>query len=168
MPRKKSPTPQKLGRKPILNDETKTRFLTAIKAGNYRDAACAFAGVARPTFYVWMKKGEEAPDSEYGKFRHEVIEAEAMAEAQMVMIWRTQMPGDYRAVRDFLERRYPDRWARREIITHDGLPENKADNGMTLKEIVESPGALTAYNEFLVAVGQAARQKPGGAGGPSQ
>jgi len=39
----------------------------------------------------------------------------------MVALWQKHMPEDYRAIRDFLERRYPDRWGRKRLdIEHSG------------------------------------------------
>ncbi len=39
----------------------------------------------------------------------------------MVAQWQKHMPEDYRAIRDFLERRYPDRWGRKRLdIEHSG------------------------------------------------
>jgi hypothetical protein len=41
----------------------------------------------------------------------------------MVAQWRSAMPTDWRAIRDFLERRYPERWGRKERVTVAGDPE---------------------------------------------
>ncbi len=110
------------GRRSLLDDKVKGKLLTALKCGNYRSAACAYAGVSRPSFYEWMARGAKEKKGVYAQLVKDVLEAEEQAEAQIVMIWRTQIPQDYRAARDFLERRYPSRWARREILTHEGLP----------------------------------------------
>jgi len=37
----------------------------------------------------------------------------------MVAQWQKHMPEDYRAIRDFLERRYPERWGKRIDVRQD-------------------------------------------------
>lgn len=129
--------------------------MTALKAANYRDAACAYAGVSRPTFYEWLAKGEEDPDSVWGEFRQQVLNAEGQAENSLVMSWRTHAPTDWRAARDLLERRYPARWSRREIRTHEGAIDTTGEAGPKVTDFAHNPEAVEKYNEFLAAVASA-------------
>jgi transposase len=102
------------GRPSKLTPEVKKRLLDAIRAGNYFEPACVYAGITYRTFRNWMERGEEAKSGEYFQFFHEVTRAEAEAEARMVAQWQAQVPNDWRAAKDFLARRYPDRWANRD------------------------------------------------------
>lgn len=110
----------KVGRPSKLTPEVKRRLLDAIRAGNYYEPACRFAGIGLSTFYRWMERGEEAKTGQYREFREEVLRAESEAEARMVAQWQAQIPQDWRAARDFLARRYPNRWAGREKVEHMG------------------------------------------------
>lgn len=96
-----------------LTPEVQKRLTEAIKAGNYYEAACGFAGIGYSTFRRWMLRGEKAKSGKYRQFWEAVTRAELEAEVRMVAQWQKHMPEDYRAIRDFLERRFPDRWGRR-------------------------------------------------------
>ncbi len=95
-----------------LTPEVQKRLVEAIKAGNYYEAACGFAGIGYSTFRRWMIRGEKAKSGKYRQFWEAVTRAELEAEVRMVAQWQKHMPEDYRAIRDFLERRFPDRWGR--------------------------------------------------------
>jgi len=105
-----------------LTPETKLKFLQALRAGNYRDAACAFAGIGRKTFYDWKLRAEKEGAGQYFDFMADVERAELEGQAHKVILWQGHMPHDYRAIRDFMALRYPEGWARREIVTHQVPP----------------------------------------------
>ncbi len=102
-----------------LTPEVQERICQAIRAGNYYEAARAYAGIGYSTFRAWMIKGEKAKSGKYREFMEAVTRAEHEAEARMVALWQKHMPEDYRAIRDFLERRYPERWGKRVDIKQD-------------------------------------------------
>jgi transposase len=104
-----------------LTPEITKRLTEAIRAGNYYEAACGYAGIHYSTFRKWMQKGEVAKSGKFREFFEAITRAEYEAEVRMVAQWQKHMPEDYRAIRDFLERRYPDRWGRRNLnIEHSG------------------------------------------------
>ena len=104
-----------------LTPEVTKRLTEAIRAGNYYEAACGYAGIHYSTFRKWMQKGEAAKSGKYREFFEAVTRAEYEAEVRMVAQWQKHMPEDYRAIRDFLERRYPERWGRKRLdIEHSG------------------------------------------------
>ena len=110
-----------MGRPTKLTPEVIKRLTEAIRAGNYYEAACAYAGIHYSTFRKWMQKGETAKSGKFREFFEAVMRAEYEAEVRMVALWQKHMPEDYRAIRDFLERRYPDRWGRKRLdIEHSG------------------------------------------------
>ena len=108
-----------MGRPSKLTPEVTKRLTEAIRAGNYYEAACGYAGIHYSTFRKWMIKGEKAKSGKYREFFEAVTRAEYEAEVRMVAQWQKHMPEDYRAIRDFLERRYPDRWGRRLDVRQD-------------------------------------------------
>jgi transposase len=107
-----------MGRPTKLTPEVQERLCEAIAAGNYYEPACAYAGVAYSTFMHWKTQGETAKSGPYRQFLEAVKEAEAKAEMRMVEQWRSQMPEDWRAARDFLARRFPGRWGPKEQGDH--------------------------------------------------
>ena len=68
----------------------------------------------------WMKRGEKAKSGIYREFYEALKRAEADAEVHAVAVVRKAMTKGWRAAFQYLERRHPDRWRRRESIEHEG------------------------------------------------
>lgn len=117
------------GRPTKFTEETKTKILTALKGGNYREVACRYAGVSYQTFRKWLKLGEDptAPP-EYRQFLEAVEKAEADAEvADLALIRRAAQEGSWTAAAWVRERKNPERWGRKdrasvELTGVDGGP----------------------------------------------
>lgn len=143
------------GRPSKLIPAVRKKLIDMIKAGNYYETACTYAGIDYSTFRKWMKKGEHAKSGNYFEFFHEVTRAEAEAEARMIAQWQAQIPQDWRAARDFLARRHPERWAQQEKIDleHSGkvIQEHEGQLSITDKLIGDS--------EFLATIQRAADQR---------
>ena len=123
-----------MGRPSKLTPEVTKRLTEAIRAGNYYEAACGYAGIGYSTFRAWMVKGEKAKSGKYREFVEAITRAEYEAEVRMVALWQKHMPEDYRAIRDFLERRYPDRWGRKRLdIEHSGEAKVVHQGEVTVK-----------------------------------
>jgi hypothetical protein len=73
--------------------------------------ACAYAGISYTNFRKWMIRGEKQPRGVFRDFRDSVHKAQTAAEVRVVAQWQTAMPSDWKACRDFLARRFPERWA---------------------------------------------------------
>lgn len=123
-----------MGRPSKLTKTVQDRLVRAIEAGNYYEAACGYAGIGYSTFRRWMVRGEKAKSGKYGELREAITRAEANAEVRMVAQWQKHMPEDYRAIRDFLERRFPDRWGRRMDVSMKQQVEVTGDD--KLKAII--------------------------------
>ena len=100
------------GRRSRLDDEVERKLTQALSAGNYVEASCVYAGISPATFAKWMTAGAEHPKSRYGQFRTSVERALASAEVRIVAQWQAHMPKNWVACAAFLERRFPERWAR--------------------------------------------------------
>jgi len=142
------------------------RFITAIKAGNYQNAACAYAGIGETTILRWMELGRKSNSpKEYKDLVAAVEQAELEAEANAVLQWRIHMKTDYRAIRDFMERRYPRRWGRTEKIIHEGgVPVTGPAPDSVLGKITGNATAMATYNDLLVVLSNATRPQPSGTG----
>lgn len=111
-----------MGRPTALTPGVQAQFVKAISAGNYYEAACAYAGIGYNTFCQWMKWGKTGDKDRalYREFRGAVLKAEADAEVRIVAQWQQQIPDNWPAARDFLGRRFPERWGPKEKIEHSG------------------------------------------------
>ena len=99
----------------VLGDPDKVQLLLAsLRDGNYREIACRQAGFAKQTLYNWMKRAEQGDDAAQALV-DAVEKCEADAEADMVRNVRKagELPQFWASNMTFLERKSPDRWARR-------------------------------------------------------
>lgn len=109
------------GRPTILTPDVQEKICNAIKAGNYYEAACAYAGISYAAFNDWIKRGEgrsknRPANKVYVDFVSAVRLAEAASEVRVVTQWQQQIPEDWRAASTFLARRFPKRWANVEKV----------------------------------------------------
>lgn len=93
------------GRKAKKTPERVERLLDNLRQGMSQASAITQAGIAKTTFYRWLKEDEQ--------FKTEVETAEDFAEAvqiaQIKALGEAKM--DWRAYAWLLERRFPDRWS---------------------------------------------------------
>jgi transposase len=98
-------TKSKAGRKSKKTPERVERLLDNLRQGMSQASAITQAGIAKTTFYKWLKEDEQ--------FKTEVETAEDFAEAvqiaQIKALGEAKM--DWRAYAWLLERRFPDRWS---------------------------------------------------------
>lgn len=123
------------GRPSILTEAVRDKILSALGGGNFRVAACEYAGVSARTFREWMARGARG-DKDYEDFRRAVIEAEKRAEIRAVALILRAAENDPRHAQWWLSHRWPERWAdksRHEISGKKGAPLAVAD--MTREEI---------------------------------
>ncbi|NMP20749.1 hypothetical protein [Sulfobacillus harzensis] len=104
------------GRPSKLTPERQKKLVDAIRAGNYYETACTYAGIDYTTFRLWMQKGEAREAKKYSDFFEAITRAEAEAESRAVALWQKAMPEDWRAAQMFLERRHPDRWGKQDKL----------------------------------------------------
>lgn len=111
----KHKTKRPRGRPTKLTPELQAKICDAIRAGNYCETAAAFGGIDKTTLYDWMRRGARARHGIYADFSHAVEKALADAEARDVaLIAKAAADGHWQAAAWRLERKFPDRWGRRE------------------------------------------------------
>ena len=111
-----------MGRRTKLTPDVQKRVVEAIRAGNYKEVAARYAGIGESTFYEWLKRGASHRVG-YVEFAEAVKNAEAEAEVRDVALIEKAAMENWTAAAWRLERRYPDRWGRRErheITGEDG------------------------------------------------
>lgn len=148
--------PKKTGRPPLLTPERKDQLLQLLGAGNYRSTAAEYVGIGTSTLYRWLEWGREeadrldsdpfaAPDPDraiYKEFWEEVTRAERQAEVRAVALWQQAMRDDWRAAKEYLARKHPDRWG-------DQMRLMGADGGAVQVEV--TPSDLAARIKALAA-----------------
>lgn len=99
------------------------QFLRALASGNYRETAADLARIHPRTVALWCSRGEEEPESTYGVVYRIIRHAEAVAEAEARhrISEAGKMPHLWTANAWGLERKYPDRWAKRPDHNESGL-----------------------------------------------
>lgn len=124
------------GRPTKLTPKLQEEICKAIRAGNYIETAAAFAGISKNTLYEWLRRGarekerlaknprakikkSEAP---FVEFSDAVKKALAAAEVRDVMLIGKAAETQWQAAAWRLERRFPERWGRREklALEHTG------------------------------------------------
>ena len=100
-----------------LNPKVQKRIYQAIRAGNYKEVACQFAGICSTTLRNWVSKGKQSESKGndncvYYHFLKGLEEAEAEAEVRNVAIVQRAAEKQWQASAWMLERRHPDRWSR--------------------------------------------------------
>lgn len=110
-----------------LTPEIQAKIIKALSAGNYFDAACAYAGITPTTGYNWMARGRKAKDGIYFEFFHAIQKASADAEIENVALIKVAARESWQAAAWWLERRYPSKWGRRvtEVVDERELTEEE-------------------------------------------
>ncbi len=100
---------KKIGRPTLCTEEIAQKLLEGIREGQSIEGAAIRAGIAPRTYYQWKDKGENG-EQPFVQFLQTLRQAEAEVEYETAGHWRNQTPDDWRAAKEFLERRFPDRW----------------------------------------------------------
>lgn len=124
------------GRPSKLTPEIQEEILRVIKSGNYIETACAYVGINKTTFYDWLRKGAREKErvaqnpkarvkkdlQKYVDFSNAVDKALAQAEIRDVAIIGKAAEENWQAAAWRLERKFPDRWGRKEkySLEHTG------------------------------------------------
>ena len=119
-----------------LTPELQENVLKVIRSGNYIETACAYVGINKSTFYDWLKRGAREKDrvaknprarvrkdeQPFVDFSNAVEKALAHAEIRDVAIIGKAAEENWQAAAWRLERKFPDRWGRKEkyALEHSG------------------------------------------------
>lgn len=120
--------------------ERETAILNALRAGNTRRAAIAFAEIDQNTFYRWMERE--------GTFRDAVEKAEAEAEVHFELKVRQAAATSWQAAAWWLERRRREdygRSARIEIKTR--IKEAAREAGLDPRDVFAEVAAILGEDE---------------------
>jgi len=129
-----------------LTPDVLERLTEALKAGNYIETACTYAGIGASTYHAWVTKAEQddAP-KQYKDFLDAVKKARAEAEIRNVaLIQRAASEGkNWTAAAWWLERSQPARWGRQTKVTQEisgvgGAPIQVEDVRQSVLDFIRS------------------------------
>lgn len=106
-----------------LTEETSLKIVALVRAGNYRETACAAVGIIPKTLRNWLHRASQGGkrNADYIKFAEDLEKAEALAEARdNAKVTSAAEAGDWRAAAWRLARKRPDRWGERTRLEHSG------------------------------------------------
>jgi len=112
-----------MGRKTKLTPELSEKIANYISTGNYDCVVCGLVGIHVSTYYRWLSMGEKAKKGQYKEFYDAIKKAEAARE----MKWIRDIDADtsWQSKAWLLERRYPERWGKKETHVFEGGDKNK-------------------------------------------
>jgi transposase len=103
-----------IGRPTKLTPEVQARILEALEAGSSQEGAANYAGIGRETFYSWMRRGGLG-ESPYADFADAVQKTTGALEIELSSVVRLAgKNGNWQAAMTMMERKWPERWGRRE------------------------------------------------------
>lgn len=107
-----------MARKSKLNEELINRAAELVNAGHYDNTVFTCLGIGETTWYRWINLGEEdflnGKNTIVAKFWESVSKARAAAEIRNLEIVQTAANDDWKAAAWFLERKYNEKWGRKE------------------------------------------------------
>ena len=136
-----------MARPTSLDDSVKARIVAAVEAGCGRRVAAQAAGVDRSTLLRWLASGRDGVEP-FASLLREVQVAEARGEASCLDVIRAASARTWQAAAWLLERRHPERWARREPKPPAAPLRQRSVSDMSLEElaaIVDQERARRTY-----------------------
>ncbi|MGO9605653.1 MAG: hypothetical protein ACLQAT_20085 [Candidatus Binataceae bacterium] len=86
------------------------KIVAAIAGGNFVSTACRLAGISTATLDKWLKRGEKG-EQPFKDFAQAYRDAESECESVLVEKWKDAAPEDWRAAKELLAKRWPERWS---------------------------------------------------------
>lgn len=120
-----------MGRRSKLTEEVQEKVCEYVRQGLTYEVAARAAGISESTFYRWRERGEKARKGKFRKFWEALKRAEAEGEQALVRRILSASNDTWQAAAWILERRYPDRWGRRDRVRHE------TDFGDALAQVLE-------------------------------
>ncbi|MGH7901485.1 MAG: hypothetical protein ACRENZ_07080, partial [Thermodesulfobacteriota bacterium] len=87
------------------------------------EAACGLVGISKPTFFNWMNKGEKGQGQNCIDFFNRMKKAQSQVETRLII--QIEQDPSWQAKMTILERKWPERWGRRERLIHEGGDKEK-------------------------------------------
>ena len=139
------------GRPTDLTPQAQAKIVLAIVGGNDNKVAAAHAGIGESTFYAWLDRGRKelarlaassrakpkASETPFVEFLEAIQKAQADAETRNVaLIAKAAQDGTWTAAAWWLERKYPERWGRKD--RHEVTGKDGNDITITVRRVTHA------------------------------
>ena len=138
-----------MARPSTLTEKKQKIICEAIAKGHTKEMAAKMAGIGVRTLYDWISRGKKQKHGRYSQFLQALKEAEYEAEDFLLQKVVKAADMHWAAAMTILERRWPQKWAKREYVEAKQeisfpLPrEVSVDEAQEAKEIIK---AITGRN----------------------
>ena len=122
------------GRRSKLTRQLIESLCETIEAGNHIRVACQSAGIGESSYYRWLERAEGGAGGIYREFQEAIKKAEGVGEA--VLVEQILADASWQAKAWYLERRYPERWGRRDRLDSN-VQSNVKVTFATVREMTE-------------------------------
>lgn len=137
-------------RKTKLTKELMKEAEKLLRAGNYVSVICNYLGIAESTWYRWMEEGEKARSGLKREFWESIKRAESTPEIRSVqVIQQAAQDGDWKAAMTYLERKFPDRWGKRDKVSADVSHSGEVIDRHEQHTTINIKTELQQYNEAI-------------------
>jgi len=116
----------------IQKPDLKDRFFVLIRDGMPFTVACKVVGWSYDSVMNWLEKGHRGDTKEYYDFYVNTLMAEGNAESKVYKKLKKAHGSDWRAAAWTLERRWPERWSKHELLKQEVKVTN--DTVITIKD----------------------------------
>ena len=119
----------------IITHELIEEICNNIAGGHSYAKAAKLAGISESTFFRWRTMGQmEGAEPIYSLFFCEILEASDFSESEALQLVRSSaiLERNWRAAAWFLERRFPDKYAKR--VNHQSPDSQMNENAMPISE----------------------------------
>ena len=151
-----------MGRRSKLTPEAKARFVQAITAGSFPEVAAHYAGFSPASLYRYLKGTTPA----HLEFREAATKAMTEFEVRCAGTLARAALSDPRWALVLLERRFPERWARRSLVDEVADEAGSAPGAASDERVVLDPNLLQELVPRLLEAGKRLRADPSADGDP--
>lgn len=130
-----------------LTPDRQEKLLEAIRAGNYIQTACTYAGISKQTYYNWKHTAETPDAPEWAVDLFDAIEnARAQAEVRNVALIQRAATTQWQAAAWWLERSFPQQFGRINRVEMSGpeggpIEHRDTDTRAALLALLETAAA---------------------------
>lgn len=124
-----------------------------IKLGNYNTVVCQYLGIHESTWYKWLQEGRDAKRGIKKEFFDTIKKAESHAEIRNVQVIQNATNENWQASAWYLERKFHDRWGRKDHINANLEHTGKDGGPIESKQEIDlsnlTDGELTQLEKLI-------------------
>lgn len=136
-----------MGRPTELTPALQKKIVAMVRDGMSPEIAAVAAGLHRSTYYDWRARGRSEGEGIFSDFSDAIENAIAECEAHALRVIQRAAPKNWQAAMTLLERRFPDRWGRRDRLDVYHQVQREAERiaaelGVPVEQVLRESGAV--------------------------